>query len=380
MNFKTNLILPIFFICMLFNKCKPDNNTNNIIKINLSSKNTNLKTEIKTIIELETNDSCLIGEITSLKYSKNRFYIFDRRISKTLFVFDQKGKFIGKSKKGDGPGETNRPYTFYIDSIKGNVYLFDQANFKMLEYDLDLNFKKAQFLKNTIIRSIEPIGVDTFLVFVHGILPEDFEKLHNSATKPQIEEVYNYVIYYNNFHNIICKMLPIPIDLARFNTESIIYKHDRILLVAPLDYNIYQLYRNKVTSLYRIDLGNCAFSEEELQKKNLDYIIAQSVQGPKVRAFDNLFENDKYITFSFDYKDQKDFCIFSKQSNESYLSTNLISSKLLPVCTIKGVFENSFICIVDPKDFEEFMGRSKMQINSSDKQVSNPLIVLIKIN
>lgn len=90
---------------------------------------------------LETNDSCLIGNIDKVVAYNNRFYILDKEKSKTLFIFDARGKLITKiNRKGKGPGEYSTPDDFVIDKEEKTVEIYNRALKKILKFNMDGKF------------------------------------------------------------------------------------------------------------------------------------------------------------------------------------------------------------------------------------------------
>lgn len=108
---------------------------NNYELVNLS----NYASELK-YIQLETNDSALIGAISNIVYECNKIYISDQ--SESIYVFDSEGKHLKTfNKKGRGPGEYNRITSFFVNPNNGNLYIITSQ--ALLCYDKDLNFVKA---------------------------------------------------------------------------------------------------------------------------------------------------------------------------------------------------------------------------------------------
>lgn len=135
------------------------------ITINPKETNNNVNIEIKSIVHLATSDTTLIGHVNTVKYFKNRYYIFDKDISKALFVFDSSGKFINKTRLGKGPGEVIMPYCFYINESNNTIILWDQMMFNLNIYDLDLSFKKSINCPQVSIKSFGQLDNNSFLVF-----------------------------------------------------------------------------------------------------------------------------------------------------------------------------------------------------------------------
>jgi hypothetical protein len=73
---------------------------------------------------LETNDSCLFGEINKLEIYNGQYYILDRSDRKKIFVFSKNGKFIRAiGSVGKGPGEYNNVEDFTVNPKTGDVVI-----------------------------------------------------------------------------------------------------------------------------------------------------------------------------------------------------------------------------------------------------------------
>jgi len=88
-------------------------------------------------VPLETNEDCLIGDISSIRHHGGKFYIFDKHTARKIFVFDETGRFLYKiDKAGRGYGEYVEPNSFDVDSA-GRVYIQDLMSRKLIVYDRD---------------------------------------------------------------------------------------------------------------------------------------------------------------------------------------------------------------------------------------------------
>ena len=71
-----------------------------------------------SLIQLETRPECLVGEIDKIFFYKDRLYVLDRRVGKSVFVFDLKGKWISTiARTGHGPGEYINITNPFIQSL-----------------------------------------------------------------------------------------------------------------------------------------------------------------------------------------------------------------------------------------------------------------------
>lgn len=94
------------------------------------------------IIKLETTDSCLIGFINKILFSKDYIFVSDQGISQKIYMFDRNGNFIRTiSNKGNGPKE----YSIIGDiAISGDsMYIQDYYLNKYIIYDMKNNQMKA---------------------------------------------------------------------------------------------------------------------------------------------------------------------------------------------------------------------------------------------
>ena len=90
--------------------------------------------ELDHYVPLETNDSCLFGNIQKLLIREDRIFVMDWA-NKVIMIFDQTGKFKAKiDHAGNGPGEYIRIKDF--DVRNGLIYVY-ALNAKMLVYTLN---------------------------------------------------------------------------------------------------------------------------------------------------------------------------------------------------------------------------------------------------
>ena len=104
--------------------------------------------DVKRVVPLETNDSCLIGgDVRKILKYGSRFYVsFDRT---TLLAFDKDGKFVRRiGALGQGPGEYASFMDFDVD--KEGIYIVGSR--QMMWYAPDGTFvRKVSFGEHNII-------------------------------------------------------------------------------------------------------------------------------------------------------------------------------------------------------------------------------------
>jgi len=111
-----------------------------------------------SFVRLETHNSNLIGRIDQLLLCDTFIVIVDKRIAKSIFVFNYDGKFLNRiSRLGNGPGEyllinhvaiNDNNEVCILDNIKGRVSLFDISGKYISSHDLPFKSAKMEFLGN----------------------------------------------------------------------------------------------------------------------------------------------------------------------------------------------------------------------------------------
>ncbi|MCK9413576.1 MAG: 6-bladed beta-propeller [Prolixibacteraceae bacterium] len=367
-------ILFLFYCFTGLISCKTEQKNYDTLTCNIKTENDNLNVKVRSVIKLETSDSSLIGDITKIIFYKNRFFILDRMISKSLFVFDINGKFIAKTRRGRGPGECVNPKDFMIDPVNLTIQLWDQSNYNMMELDSNLTHVRTKHFEPVGLMNAEYINRDTMLVFAH-VQVSDKTKNNNNLI------YFNYSLYTNGFNKAINRLLPTSKELIRVVLESPICKTRRVIFVAPFDNNIYGIEKTKEKILYQLDFGTFGVNQADIAK-GVNYIFKSSRNGSKITSIDNLHENDNYLAFSFFYKNRIGFFIHSKITNENYCSEKFFSKKILPICTLKGIFcEDNFIAVSEPEEVKNFKfadTKFNTQIRNIKEQ-DNPFIILFSL-
>jgi len=331
---------------------------------------------IKSIIELETNDSCLIGEISKISIIPKSIIILDKFKSRGLFVFNSEGKFVSRTNIGRGPGEISDPWDFIIDKQNQTIIVWESSNFSMMEYDYNLNFKKTEKYPGLFLHSMEIIDNEHILVSSQSnpYLPQ---KDGDGKFLP-----YNYFIYKKGFSELVNKLLPTKAEFCGFSPDVPICSTNRILFLNSLDFNIYSLNNYKPQIIYKMDFGKLTLTESDMNKGR-SYILDQIRNGNKVGFFDNLFENEQFLSFSFGRWTKNHFYIYSKKTEMNYFSENIFRKKVLPKCLIKGILnDGTFIAIVNAQDLKDFLPENNTyNINlQAISEFSNNYILYFSIN
>jgi hypothetical protein len=94
-------------------------------------------------IQLETNESFLVGSVSKIRFLKDRIFLLDSKGAKALFIFDTSGNFIRKIRNhGRGPGQFQEPADFSINHHRDKLILYCSKLEKMLEYSIEGDFEE----------------------------------------------------------------------------------------------------------------------------------------------------------------------------------------------------------------------------------------------
>jgi len=118
------------------------------------------------VVQLETDEQCLVQTMNILISHNNRYYILDERQQK-LFCFDSVGKFLFKiDQKGQGPEEYVHISDINIDPYEQTLLLLESWG-NLLTFDLDGKFISKTRLPEEIIayNEVHSLNRDT-LIFI----------------------------------------------------------------------------------------------------------------------------------------------------------------------------------------------------------------------
>lgn len=97
------------------------------------------------VISLESTDRSQIGKIEKIFFAENRIFVFDRTITKSVFIFDSTGKFINKISVKDKNGSgMNRFFTVAYNYSMDRLCFFDDKEICFFYFDRWGKFLKRE--------------------------------------------------------------------------------------------------------------------------------------------------------------------------------------------------------------------------------------------
>ncbi len=322
-------------------------------------------------IKLESSTDCIIGDIDRIIYKDSKFYIFDRMITKSIFVFRYDGKYLFKiSKYGRGPSEYNMPLNFDIDK-NGNIYIGDIQK-QIFKYDSLGNYK-TKYRTNYYFEEFCLINKEKLLVRN----PYKSKIIANSAILRLKDRLLTKIIeerpIIDNF------------DLPRYS-NFYFYRSDSIIYYSPdFSNKVYRISEGNIGIMLAFDKSLCPpidFIEKAGKMK--EPLITSSRYIVNIR---DIYETEKFISLVFQ-KQVPAFMLISKNTNDIKNFYTFKDNRFLADNRIYGVAKNKFITILPTSkinskwkskvlnsDLSKNEKEELLQLNYS----SNPTICLIEM-
>jgi len=335
-------------------------------------KNKSIIREV-TYIKLEMNDESTIGEVDKIRYSNNRFYIFDKNVTKSIFVFSKSGKYLYKiDKLGKGPGEYIFPMDFDVDTL-GNTYMYDNARNKLLKYGINGNFIKEY---------------DTGTYFEDFLLGKDESIIIRNAYKngPIITANLGLINLKNQHLKIFFKGGEIKddFDIPRFSNHYLYKSENIIYFYARFTNIVYRIHDNEISK--SIIFEPHLFPPDDFiskMKKEMRIVFGNKTYITDIR---NIFESSEFVILKY-RKFMNTILLISKATGHKTIFSTLKDKNYFGVNKIYGVADGRFISIIDPqkhnKKWHERIDSSELKQNIKTQLHeiginSNPTICLIK--
>jgi hypothetical protein len=386
----------IFFLFLL--SCS---NTNNKIKnlkemeiIQVSGKQTfkdrielsKISSDIK-YIKLETvNNNSLIGKVDRLLLFKDRIFILDRKITKSIYIFDMNGNLLNIINKiGKGPGEFLKPFDITIDKKNNTLMVYCQDERKINYYNFDGTFLKDWKI-NIFFWAFQYIKPDMLAIFTHNA----YNYLNDYGEIP-----YNLLIFNTN-GQLLSKQFR---SKAKIGESISVYSKDQYF--SDFDDNIY-LYWMFNDTIYRICDNGIAepFFQIKFQSHRINYskysndseIFRDIIAGNVWSIYSNVLLNKDFLITKIAAG-----TITNDLSNIYFLLYNMNSKNVLIFHKAENntddyvfnfpqaVFNNYFVSVLYPEqlinDKEKNGNNNTVLLKGIDSKINefdNPILMFTK--
>ena len=260
------------------------------------------------IIPLETNESCLIGNITKIIVFEQYIFVLDNFIANSLYVFDKEGRFIRKiGSIGQGPGEFDRISDFAIDRVNKTVYIKGGRFPRIHKYDL----ATGKFIQTINFDLNAQGGHVNGFVSVGG-------KLYADATFSEHSDK-NYLLFTidessgkekDNYLNVMEYSKGISHENGYFNRFVQFFLRDNgdAIFVQPFMSHVIEITKDGVFSFIEFKGKNLLTVDESKRAKETFYYKNYQKQ---VQNRTSIFDIDKY-NHVMSYIEKGDYIIIDK--------------------------------------------------------------------
>jgi hypothetical protein len=217
------------------------------------------------IIPLETNDNCLIGRVSKIISENNLYYVLDK-LSKRIYIFNNKGKFVAVLNRcGVGPNEYVNIDNFIV--ISKDIWIYDNTSSRIICYDERLNAKDVIKLNNFQVTDF--VFKDNNIYMVNN-----FNSTINSTT-------YEICIY-----DIVKKEIKYQVSLPKAESSMVHWRMPQQLtntkkpiLFIPNYFTdtIFTFKENKAIPQYKLKFSDPQKITAQKGKPNSDIIIINSL-------------------------------------------------------------------------------------------------------
>jgi len=365
------ILLIIFISCNTIQRNKDDtNNRINILKILKSNKKTFNGDKIINkieLIQLETNNNCLVGYIEKLRADSNNIYILDNQKNLTTFNSVTGENIFSINSKGKGPGEYIDITDFAV-SQNGKLAIADMSLRKILIYNNHGQFQKEIKLSSGLM-SLSFLNDSILILYIPSQLNR--QKIPyincvniNSELITTIRK-FNYIT--NNSHYLK------PCDFNRFR--------ENLYIKVPFCDTIFFVTKTNLTPYKYID-----YSGKDIPVKLFSNMKKYTNNRTKYIEWSDYFETENYFFFTVLYKEELKRGIINKKTNEfSLIKSNNINTPGLRINKLKNYY-------IWPEDCNDifftthinaitFM-KSNIHLNNMDSMSinNNPIIIKCYFN
>lgn len=337
------------------------------------------------LIPLETNEECLISEISKVLIYNNTYIISDERLGKIL-QFDDKGKFLRSfGSKGRGPLEFPRIWDIEIDPKNGELGVLCISNPLTIKYfSISNDSAYSKTYEHTMGYHFIYLDENTLLFY-------------DSAT--EYENGYTLMVA-DRSGQTKANYFPNPHKVGHYTTPNrSFHAYGEFITFIRENHNVvYQITKDTHTlsERYIIDFGKYNLPESI---RDLFYTNFQEYQLSSenyVSGIDNVLETDAYVYFDFEFGNQSNGVFYSKKNKTmdygSYTDNWLDGILVNPVATIGNdflsVLESSRIFQiadhVEDKSSQAWIdfleeNPSYQELYSNLNELSNPVLVRYKL-
>lgn len=300
----TIIIILFGAMCGCSEKTSPEVTTSGDVSTihiqNIKPQEIKMSSVVDTIeyVKLETNENCLIGNITKIIPMGDTILVADSELSRKIYLFDKNGKFIRQiAQRGEGPQEYERFSDVVYDKVNKRFFILDGAQNKMLIYDVNGTFVDY-FTFEYNVKNIEYVGNNILAMYFWS---PNINTLSKDGMSPTLglydvlkKELISLNVWKSSDINSSAKMLCLNILQQNVNGGAYFYQ--------DLCDTIYSIKGEKVAKNVCLDFGksHTEAQEEFIQlasnkQVELKEVFKKRQELPMYMINRALFGNDIFI-------------------------------------------------------------------------------------
>ena len=240
------------------------------------------------IIPLETNEECLISEVSRIHLYDNKIIIYDERM-KGIYIFNRDGSYHAKVRNvGQGPGEY--PPGVNDMMVSNNLIGVLVPPFGIMLYDFNGKFIKKISLEGTWGSNLFTFdGINYFLANDWSDSDKGLFLLFRIDTKQN--RIFSYLKFSKKDIEVNRGW-----DLEKYYN---LYDNRALLYYSTID-TIFNLTPNgEISEKYAIDIVYKQLPEV-LRKGDGDIAIESSIENEYIKGITNISETSRYLVLKLD--------------------------------------------------------------------------------
>lgn len=318
---------------------------------------------------IRLSNDVLVGRISKVLLHKSKIYLHDQK-QNSLYCFDLSGNFMFQfSKKGRGPGEYGTINDFDIYTSSDKIIVLTDNSY-LIELDLNLKpINKDRIKLNFHSTNLVTSGRITIYHAPYGIFNNESGAY----------ETYD-VVYQDNEYDVV-EMLFKNSKPSRlgYSTNYVLFKSDSIAVTLLMNYSIYIITEDGISSEIRLDYGSRKFDTKRMENlKNIDeWIQMTDPEGSgkgKVKLITRALFCKNLLHFTTVLGDKGHPTIYDFKENKSYL-TKKIDNDLFPEApfgAVIGASDGMIITHIDPIEVirqQKLIGTNNLKVSENDNPI-----------
>ncbi len=309
-----------------------------------------------TFNELIVPDSIFIPAVTKIIKHDDRYVLFDKKFTKSVYIFSSSFDFIGKTKNtGSGPSEYNNPIDISFDETKNQIVVYSKDKRSLFFYDTNANLLGEEIFPLNFVNF--EIGSGKKWILSDGLTNQINEKDYN-FNLIHVDETFQVL---NKYFPIAAPAVGEGISVPQYLKPW--YKFNNNLIFTPFESNFsYLISEDSIQYHFRYDrtdyehewntesISGSDFIKKLLSGELDDYVINVIPQ----------IESSYGIVLTYIYDSQLFLHFYSKKDMNSYKTSfkvNLsIGAELFGFCQPFFWDDKGFVyAITNANEISEFL-------------------------